>query len=111
MTKRLFFTGLIFMLILNLSSLAYGDDAVKKLGRGLCNICTFPLELPFQVSRINNSDGPSAAVTYGVVKGITMMLCRLSVGVYETVTFVFPVPRGYRPILTDPEFMFEEKSW
>lgn len=111
MAKKIIFAGLILMLMLSLSAPAYADDAVKKLGRGLCNICTFPIELPFQVSRINNSDGPSAAMTYGVVKGITMMVCRLSVGVYETITFPFPVPSGYKPILTDPEFMFEEKSW
>ena len=52
-----------------------------------------------------------AASTWGVLKGIGMSCLRLGVGVYETVTFPIPAPKGYVPILKDPEFMFEEQNW
>lgn len=90
------------------ASFAAGDP-LRKLGRGLSNCATCPIELPNQISKTNNVDGPMAACTYGVVKGIVMFAFRAVVGVYETATFLIPVPPGYAPILTDPEFMCE--SW
>jgi len=84
-------------------------DPLRKLGRGAANCLTFPLEFPNQVAKTSNIDGPVAAVTYGVVKGITMSIFRAVVGAYEVVTFLIPLPEWYRPILTDPEFMLE--SW
>jgi putative exosortase-associated protein (TIGR04073 family) len=85
------------------------SDAWRKLGRGLANMVTFPLELLNQVSRTNISDGPMAAVTWGLVKGVGMTGFRALVGVYETVTFPFPCPKDYKPILTEPEFFLEEQ--
>ena len=111
MAKTLIVLCLAFLFILNMSAVARADDALKKLGRGLCNMVTFPLELPWQVSKVNNTDGPTAAVTYGALKGAGMVFVRAVVGVYEVVTFPFPVPKDFRPILTDPEFMFEDRSW
>jgi putative exosortase-associated protein (TIGR04073 family) len=82
-------------------------DPLRKLGRGLSNCLTFPIEIPNQISKTNDSDGPMAALTYGAVKGIVMGIFRLGVGAYEVVTFPLPFPEWYKPILTDPEFMFE----
>ena len=87
----------------------FNNDAWKKLGRGACNMLTFPLELPSQVSKTNISDGPTAALTWGLLKGVGMTALRALVGVYETVTFPMPCPEGYKPILTDPEFFFEDQ--
>jgi len=112
MTKRnVLMLLFVFLFIIVLASPAYCDDPVKKLGRGLCNIGTFIFELPLQISRVNQVDGPMAACTWGVLKGIGMSGTRLITGVYETVTFPFPVPKDYAPILKDPEFMFEEQNW
>ena len=112
MTKRSVLI-LLFALVLiaALASPAYCDDPVKKLGRGLCNIGTFIFELPLQVSRVNQVDGPMAGATWGVLKGIGMSGVRLLMGAYETITFPFPMPKDYQPILKDPEFMFEEQNW
>jgi putative exosortase-associated protein (TIGR04073 family) len=85
------------------------NDAWKKLGRGVCNMATFPLELPNQISKTNITDGPMAAFTWGLLKGVGMTTLRALVGVYETVTFPMPCPEGYKPILTDPEFFFEDQ--
>lgn len=83
-------------------------DMLRKLGRGLANCLTFPVEIPNRISDVNNADGPMAAITYGLVKGIVMSLFRASVGAYEVVTFPIPFPDGYRPIIKDPEFILED---
>lgn len=82
-------------------------DPLKKLGRGLANVLTFPIEIPNQISKTNNCEGPMAAATVGLVKGIVMAAFRAVVGVYEVATFPFPIPECYKPILTDPEYMLE----
>ena len=112
MTKRTVFIGLIvFLLTIAFTVPGYCDDPTKKLGRGLCNMVTFPFELCLQTSRVNNSDGPMAAATWGLLKGIGMSCVRLGVGVYEVLTFPIAEPKDYAPILRDPEFMFEEQNW
>ncbi len=85
------------------------NDAWKKLGRGVCNLATFPLELFNQISKTNITDGPMAAFTWGLLKGVGMTAFRGLVGAYETITFPMPIPEGYKPILTDPEFFFEDQ--
>ena len=112
MTKKAVLIALIvFVLAIAFTVPGYCDDPMKKLGRGICNMLTFPFEIPLQISRINNTDGPMAARTWGVLKGFGMAGVRLMAGVYETVTFPFPVPKDYAPMLKDPEFMFEEQNW
>lgn len=116
MTKKCFINALItslliIFMIVGLAAPAYCDDPMKKLGRGLCNLITFPLELPTQMTRVNNDEGPMASLTWGIVKGLAMTVVRLGAGAYETFTFPFPVPKDYKPLLTDPEFFMEDKSW
>ena len=102
---------LVFVFCISLTASAHCDDAGKKLGRGLCNMVTFPFEITEQIQRTNQSDGPAAALSYGLLKGLGMMTLRAVVGVYEVATFPLPLPKGYKPILTDPEFFFEDKNW
>ena len=109
--KRMVVIGLAFILSVSLLTPAYCDDAGKKLGRGICNAVTFPLEIVEQIKRVNNTDGPMASATYGVLKGVGMAGIRALVGVYEIATFPIPLPKGYKPILTDPEFFLEDKNW
>ena len=109
--KKVFLIGFIFLLLLVMSGQAYCQDPIKKLGRGLCNVVTSPFELSEQIQRANNQDGPMAGWTYGLLKGIGMMGVRAIVGVYEVATFPIPLPKEYKPILTDPEFIFEDKNW
>lgn len=86
-------------------------DPLHKLGRGICNSITFPLEIPLQISKTNVNAGPLAAFTWGILKGVGMAGLRAVVGVYEVATFPLPFPKCYKPILTDPEFMFEDQNW
>ena len=98
---------MVFLLTAAFTSPAYCNDPGKKLGRGICNVFTFPLELYTQFTEVNNDFGVFAAGTWGIIKGFGMSAVRLLVGVYEVATFPFPIPEDYMPILTDPEFYGE----
>ena len=111
MARKIFIIALISLLLSNFASPGYCDTAVKKLGRGACNVITAPFEIFEQTKRVNNSDGPMAGFTYGLLKGIAMTGVRAVVGVYEIATFPIPFPIHYKPILKDPEFFFEEMDW
>lgn len=110
--KKAVSAAIIFLIVASLAAPVYCEgNAVKKLGRGLSNAITFPFEIPLQMSRVNNTDGAMAGLTYGLLKGVGMAGLRALTGVYETITFPIPFPQKYEPILTDPEFIFEEKNW
>jgi len=111
MTRKGIITLIIFLFAINLTVAGFCDDAMKKLGRGICNILTCPLEIFRQSSDVANDDGPFAGATYGLLKGLGMTVVRLAAGVYEVATFPIAVPKDYKPILTDPEFLFDDKNW
>ncbi len=111
MVKRLFLAAVILSLVVVSATPAFCDGATTKLGRGICNMFTWPLEVPEQISRMNSSDGPFAACTVGVLKGLGWALGRACVGVYETATFMFPIPKNYEPVMTDPEYFLETSNF
>lgn len=111
MAKKLLAFMVISLFILTLATPAFCYDPATKLGRGLCNILTSPLELPAQSSKLNNSDGPFAGVTVGVLKGLQMTVTRAVVGVYEVATFMLPIQKNSEPILKDPEYFFETSNF
>ncbi len=111
MVKKAFLAVLISLFVISITVPAYCDNPVTKLGRGLANVLTFPLEVPEQVSRVNNSDGPFAASTVGILKGLGWALGRVCVGIYETATFMIPFPKDYRAILRDPEYFLESSNF
>jgi putative exosortase-associated protein (TIGR04073 family) len=70
----------------------------RKLGRGLSNILYGVTEFPTSIALINDREGNSAALSYGLVKGIGRTVFRIGSGVYELFTFPFPTYRsGFRP--------------
>ena len=78
---------------------------MRKLGRGMANVAYSIFELPIQIVEVRDTDGPVAASTLGVVKGLVGVLERTTVGVYEILTFPFPQPTGtYEPMM-EPEFI------
>lgn len=111
MRNRLFLAALILLFAINITAPAFCDTPTTKLGRGLANMLTFPLEVPEQISRTNNSDGPFAASTVGVLKGIGWAFGRALVGVYEAATCAIPFPKDYKAILRDPEYFLESSNF
>ncbi len=83
---------------------------LEKLGRGISNIATCPLEIGKNVEAANESDGIFAAYSWGLLKGSADTLVRAVVGIYEVVTFPLPVPADYAPILTNPEYFLKDNK-
>jgi putative exosortase-associated protein (TIGR04073 family) len=81
----------------------------RKLGRGIVNIATGWVELPKNIYDTSvDTNNPLMGITYGTLKGLGMTVVRTGAGAYDTVTFLFPMPQDYSPIL-QPEFVFNEK--
>ncbi len=83
---------------------AYG--AGDKLTRGLMGIATGWLELPNQIVDTSQQRNVFVGITWGALKGAGQGLLREAVGVYETVSFLVPVPANYAPLLY-PVYAFE----
>lgn len=100
--KKLISVILIALFILSIAECGYCGP-VKKLGRGISNLITFPLELPHRIMETNRRSGPVDAATYGLLEGLCMMVGRAGAGFYEVVSFPIPIPPDYEPLINDPE--------
>ncbi|MBL7071783.1 MAG: exosortase system-associated protein, TIGR04073 family [Candidatus Omnitrophica bacterium] len=100
--------ALVMVMVLAVASASYAQDPAKKLGRGLANILTGWVELPKNIYDVSVEDNPLAGLTIGLAKGVGMTIVRTGAGIYEVVTFPFPIPEDYGPVL-EPEFVFSEE--
>lgn len=93
--------------MLNLAVYGYCDDPARKLVRGIANIVLCPVEIPqTMIKYYNESFSYYDSVIIGVPKGIGMTIVRAGAGLYETLTFPFPIPENYKPVI-EPEFVWE----
>ncbi len=99
--------AVVMVIVLAVATSSYAQDPAKKLGRGLANILTGWIELPKNIYDVSVEDNPLAGLTIGLAKGIGMTIVRTGAGIYEVVTFPFPIPEDYAPVL-EPEFVFSE---
>ena len=91
---------------------ASNDNPLRKLTRGITNILTGWIEIPFQISRTTETEGSISGTTIGFVKGLAFGIGRTGVGVLEAVTFILPNhvskngsnEEAYGPIV-QPEFV------
>jgi putative exosortase-associated protein (TIGR04073 family) len=97
------------LMLLNIATASYAQDMGKKLYRGLANVVTGWIELPKNIYDTSVEDNPLSGITIGLAKGVGMTIVRTGAGVYETVTFPFPIPEGYTPVL-EPEYVFKAKG-
>jgi putative exosortase-associated protein (TIGR04073 family) len=96
------------LMILNIASAGYAQNMCTKLGRGLTNIATGWFEVPKNMGPGITKGDLVSAFFMGLPKGCFMTVVRMAAGVYDAVTFPFPVPQDYKPLL-EPEFAFKEK--
>lgn len=89
----------------------YLNGSTRKLGRGLANVVSAPLELLREPSLVSSKDGGLASVTVGVVRGITSAIIREGAGLVEVLTFYMPIPVADFQPLVKPEFIFVHGSW
>ena len=97
----------VIIAILGMATQCYAQDPAKKLGRGLANILTGWVELPKNIYDTSVEENVLSGLTMGLAKGVGMTIVRTGAGVYEAVTFPFPIPEDYAPVL-EPEFVFSE---
>ncbi len=110
---RLIFALIIGLCILGSGSLSAhasggqydGGQAFDKLIRGAVNVFTGWVELPKRVIMTSQEEGPASGLTVGLFKGIYYGFVRTAAGLYEGVTFPFPAPSGYAPVM-DPAYVF-----
>lgn len=80
-----------------------------KFGRGAVNVLTCWTEIPRNVAIEWQRTDPASGFFLGVGKGIGYGYARFMGGVFDMVTFPFPVPMGFAPVM-DPEFAVENPN-
>ena len=86
-----------------------GAMVVTKLFRGIANAATGWMEIPKQMSLVWQESGPGSGVSWGLIKGVGYAVARSVAGAYDIVTFPFPIPEGYKPII-QPEYVLSDLS-
>ncbi|MBI2875744.1 MAG: exosortase system-associated protein, TIGR04073 family [Candidatus Tectomicrobia bacterium] len=96
---------------------AQGKSQVRKLGRGLLNVVTGPLEIPKQAIReAKRGEEKNVGAVFlgyftGLVLGAGYAVERSLAGVVEIISFPFPNPDGTYEPLVEPETVFSDGSW
>ncbi|MBI4353415.1 MAG: exosortase system-associated protein, TIGR04073 family [Candidatus Omnitrophica bacterium] len=99
------FMAIAVFLLLAAGTVCFAQDPFTKLGRGVANTLTGWVELPKNIYTTSVEENAFAGITLGLAKGVGMTIVRTGAGVYEIVTFPFPIPENYKPIL-EPEYVF-----
>ncbi len=84
---------------------ASAGKAFTKLTRGLTNIVTGWVEVPKRVQETSEAYGTASGWTWGMLRGLGYGFIRTVAGCYEVVTFPFPAPPAYEPVI-QPAYVF-----
>lgn len=103
--KKGIIVSLALLMIFSLTTTCFAQDMGAKLARGLVNILTGWVEIPKNIYDTSVEDNIFSGLTIGLAKGVGMAIVRTGAGVYETVTFPFPIPDDFAPVL-EPEYVF-----
>ncbi len=99
-------------MILFFSSTAHADglgyDWDDKLGRGVLNMVSSPVELARTVNIQSRAKGPGYGWTMGIVEGLGRTLLRFGAGAIETVTFPFDFPKEDKSPLLSPDYPWQK---
>lgn len=99
--------SLIFTLAVpSFANAAAGEEAGKKLFRGVVNVSTGWIEVFQGIYDVSVEKDPITGILYGPFLGLGMAIVRTGSGIYEAVTFPFPFPARYRPMI-DPEYVWD----
>ena len=83
--------------------------AFTKLGRGAVNLFTGWVEIPKRIQETSLVSGAWSGFTWGLLRGLGYGFIRTAAGGYEVITFPFPAPPDYEPVI-QPEFVFTNES-
>ena len=107
MKKTVVILMTLFM-ILSVVPVCHANGSINKLARGAVNIVTGWVELPKQIFNTSVDENVFSGLTVGTAKGIARTVMRTLGGMYEFVTFPFPIPEDYASVI-EPEFVFSEE--
>jgi putative exosortase-associated protein (TIGR04073 family) len=96
--KKLRIYVLAVLTLLSVSNV-YAYDSAQKFVRGFAGMTTGVLEIPGNIVKETRAQG-AIGVPIGLAMGLGMTVTRELVGVYEFLSAPFPVPAGFKPILT-----------
>lgn len=88
----------------------YAQGVTRKLGRGVANVATAPLELIRVPYLTSQRDGGVAGLSVGMVQGAWSVVVRELAGLVEVTTFLIPLPRSFQPLIR-PEFVYAHGDW
>lgn len=88
----------------------YARGFTRKLGRGIANIFTAPLELIRVPTLVAHKEGGVAGLSVGIVRGAWSGLVREAAGWVEVLTFPIGIPRDFEP-LVHPEYVYAHGDW
>ena len=80
---------------------------LHKLGRGVVNVLTGWLEIPYYMAEEWKRTDPFTGIVVGGIKGIAWGWARTCTGFFDIVSFPFPIPKDYEPLM-EPEFLLPE---
>jgi len=114
--RRLRVTLIVLMAVLALALCAqdsYGAEykettAFGKLGRGLVNVVTSPVEIPRNMYVESQYENVFYGMTVGLGKGLMRTVMRMGAGVVETLTFPFNFPDEFKDPIVEPEYAWQE---
>ena len=98
-------TILTILFSMAIPSSAQEDGPLTKLNRGVMNICDAVVEIPGSIVRETQKNGFYSGITKGTLTGVVAMPIRTLVGVFEVATFPVAIPRDYKPIMPEPQFL------
>ena len=97
--------GAFAVFLLASANVCYANDPFTKLGRGAANVLTGWIEIPKGVQAESAETNWLSGITVGLAEGLGMGIVRTVAGAYEIVSFPFPAPAEYKPVL-EPEYVF-----
>jgi putative exosortase-associated protein (TIGR04073 family) len=90
-------------LIAGMGQVQAADSASGKFARGVGNIATGVLEVPYQIVGVSQDENVLMGITVGAIKGVGMTVGRLGSGLFDLLTF-FAEP--YDAPLIEPEYVW-----
>ena len=106
MLKRISMITLVLIVSLLWVTPSFAQDQITKLARGVGNLLTGVLEVPVQIMRETKNYGDFRGLFVGLFKGVFLGVKRTLIGAYEIVSFPFPIPKDYKPLM-EPEFVID----
>ena len=93
--QRLLIAAIAGSVVFGSGPLAWAQDPIHKMGRGLVNVLTGWIELPKQIHLGSQEDNPITGLGRGLLKGAGLTILRGGIGIYEALTFPLPYPRDF----------------